>query len=73
MRSGTQNQIFVETQAGTFEPRDVTLGIESGGYVEVREGVQDSERVVVSAQFLIDSESKLREAAAKMTNPGAAQ
>ena len=73
VRSGTQNQIFVETQAGTFEPRDVTLGIESGGYVEVREGVQDSERVVVSAQFLIDSESKLREAAAKMTNPGVAQ
>ncbi|MCB1703435.1 MAG: efflux RND transporter periplasmic adaptor subunit [Halioglobus sp.] len=73
VRSGTQERVFVETAAGTFEPRRVALGIESDGYVEVQGGVQAGERVVVSAQFLIDSESQLREAAAKMTDAGVAQ
>jgi Cu(I)/Ag(I) efflux system membrane fusion protein len=73
VRSGTQERVFVETAAGTFEPRRVALGIESDGYVEVQDGVQAGERVVVSAQFLIDSESQLREAAAKMTDAGVAQ
>lgn len=66
VRSGTYEQIFVMKEEGVFEPRKVTLGIESGGSVAVLEGVKAGERVVVSAQFLIDSESKLREATAKM-------
>ena len=70
VRSGADNQIFVMTKAGTFEPRNVMLGIESDGYVAVLEGVDAEERVIVSAQFLIDSESKLREASAKMTEMG---
>ena len=70
VRSGADNQIFVMTKAGTFEPRNVMLGIESDGYVAVLEGVEAEERVVVSAQFLIDSESKLREASAKMMEIG---
>ena len=52
-----------------MQPRKVELGVESGGYVAVSEGIEEGESVVVSAQFLIDSESKLREATAKMLNP----
>jgi len=70
VRSGDYNQIFVMTPAGTFEPRKVVLGVESGGEVSVESGVAAGERVVVSAQFLVDSESKLREASAKMLSPG---
>ncbi len=69
VRSGDYNQIFVMTGPGTFEPRKVQLGVESGGLVAVTEGVQAGEEVVTSAQFLIDSESKLREATAKMLKP----
>ena len=69
VRSGDYNQIFVMTGAGTFEPRRVQLGVESGGLVAVTAGVQAGEKVVTSAQFLIDSESKLREATAKMLKP----
>ena len=70
VRSGDYNQIFVMTSEGTFEPRKVVLGVESGGEVAVESGVAAGERVVVSAQFLVDSESKLREATAKMLSPG---
>lgn len=70
VRSGDYNQIFVVTLSGTLEPRKVVLGVESGGEVAVDSGVAAGERVVVSAQFLVDSESKLREATAKMLSPG---
>lgn len=66
VRSGDFNQIFIVTDEGAFEPRKVDLGVESRGEVAVISGVEAGERVVVSAQFLIDSESKLREATAKM-------
>ena len=66
VRSGGKPQIFVVREPGKFEPRIVTLGVESGGRIEVLDGVRDGEEVVTSAQFLIDSESKLREATAKM-------
>jgi Cu(I)/Ag(I) efflux system membrane fusion protein len=70
IRSGTREQIFVQRAPGKFEPRDVTVGISSEGWTEIKAGVVPGENVVVSAQFLIDSESKLREAAAKMQEPG---
>ena len=66
VRSGLNEQIFVVRAPGKFEPRAVTLGLSSGGLTEIIEGVAPNEEVVVSAQFLIDSESKLGEAAAKM-------
>ena len=66
VRSGGNPQIFVVREPGKFEPRTVRLGVESGGRVEVLDGVSDGEEVVTSAQFLVDSESKLREATAKM-------
>ena len=72
VRSGDFNQIFVLTDQGAFEPRKVELGVESRGEVAVSSGIKSGERVVVSAQFLIDSESKLREATAKMMKPESA-
>jgi membrane fusion protein, copper/silver efflux system len=67
VRSGNVDQVFIVTAQGAFEPRGVTLGIESEGVVAILEGIDAGERVVTSAQFLIDSESKLQEASAKMT------
>lgn len=66
IRSGERSQVFVVKEPGKFEPRIVTLGIESSGKVEVLSGLNDGEEVVTSAQFMVDSESKLREATEKM-------
>jgi Cu(I)/Ag(I) efflux system membrane fusion protein len=66
VRTGNREQVFVVRGPGKFEPREVRLGISADGLVQVLEGVREGEEVVTSAQFLIDSESKLREAAAKM-------
>ena len=66
IRSGTRNQVFIVRAPGKFEPRLVTLGLATNGKVAVLQGVQAGEEVVISAQFLIDSESKLREATSKM-------
>ncbi len=66
IRTGEQNQVFVQREAGKFEPRKVTLGVEADGLVQVVHGLQAGEKVVTSGQFLIDSESKLKEATAKM-------
>ncbi len=66
IRSGDHTQVFVVRAPGKFEPRRVTLGFESQGQVAVLKGISVGEEVVTSSQFLVDSESKLREATAKM-------
>jgi Cu(I)/Ag(I) efflux system membrane fusion protein len=73
VRSGAKNQVFIVRGAGKFEPRLITTGLASNGDIAVLDGVQAGEEVVTSAQFLIDSESKLHEATAKMTEPSAPQ
>lgn len=66
IRTGGRTQVFVVRGPGKFEPRAVKLGIESNGRIAVLEGIKAGDEVVTSAQFLLDSESKLREAIAKM-------
>ena len=66
VRSGLSEKVFIVKGKGKFEPREVTVGVSSEGWTEVLTGLETGEQVVVSAQFLIDSESKLREAASKM-------
>jgi membrane fusion protein, copper/silver efflux system len=66
VRSGTDNQVFIVRAPGKFEPRFVTLGVSSEGMTQIISGVKEGEEVVTSSQFLIDSESKLREATQKM-------
>ena len=70
IRSGLREQVFIAQGGGRFEPRPVEVGLSGGGYTEIRSGLQPGDEVVVSAQFLIDSESKLREAVRKMQEQG---
>lgn len=72
LRSGEKNTVFVALDGGHFEPREVTLGprAENNTY-EVLSGLKEGERVVTSGQFMLDSESQLREAIQKMLNPHA--
>lgn len=69
IRSGARNQVFVVRAPGKFEPRTVMLGLSDNGKVAVLDGLESGEQIVISAQFLIDSESKLRETVTKMTEP----
>jgi membrane fusion protein, copper/silver efflux system len=62
MNTGTRSVVFVARGNGTFEPREVTTGAKADGFYEIRSGVQAGERVVVDANFLIDSESRLKSA-----------
>ena len=66
--------MFVALDEGHFEPRTITLGARAeGGMYEVLSGLQEGERVVTSGQFMLDSESQLREAIQKMAQNGAEQ
>ena len=67
LRSGTKNMVFVALAGGKFEPRDITLGVEAeDDMIQVLDGLNAGEKVVTSGQFLLDSESQLREAIEKM-------
>ncbi|MCP5116030.1 MAG: efflux RND transporter periplasmic adaptor subunit, partial [bacterium] len=66
LRTGERSVVIVQTEPGLFEPREVELGSAGGGYQEIRRGLEAGEMVVASSQFLIDSESNLREAIGKM-------
>lgn len=66
LRTGQRNLVVVAVGEGRFAPREVVLGNEGDGRVQVLKGLEGGERIVTSAQFLIDSESSLREAIQKM-------
>ena len=69
LRSGERNTVFVALSGGKFDPRTVVLGPEGErDTVEVTSGLQAGERVVTSGQFMLDSESQLREAIQKMNS-----
>lgn len=72
VRSGDSAQVFVVIGEGRFEPRTVRLGITTDNRSQIIAGLEAGEEVVTSAQFLIDSESKLNEATAKMVEAGTA-
>jgi hypothetical protein len=74
LRSGEHNTVFVALEGGLFEPREVKLGARSeGGYYQVLSGLRAGERVVTSGQFMLDSESQLREAIQKMLKSSASE
>jgi Cu(I)/Ag(I) efflux system membrane fusion protein len=66
--SGTERIVFVAIGEGKFQPRKLELGADDGTYVEVESGLVEGERVVTRANFLIDSESRLRASLAEMTS-----
>jgi membrane fusion protein, copper/silver efflux system len=61
LRTGERNIVFVDMGGGDLMPHDVELGRTAGEYTEVLAGVEPGQRVVTSAQFLLDSESNLAE------------
>ena len=58
--------MIVQKAKGVFEPREVSLGVTGGVFTQVRQGVRAGGVLVTSSQFLIDSESNLKEAIRKM-------
>jgi Cu(I)/Ag(I) efflux system membrane fusion protein len=68
--SGTRQVVLIDHGDGRFEPRAVKLGDRAEGYVAVIEGVSADERVVVSANFLIDAESNLKAALSSFVGEG---
>jgi membrane fusion protein, copper/silver efflux system len=62
MTTGTRSLVFVAQEGGRLEPREVKTGARVDGYFEIREGVQPGDQVVTQANFLVDSESRLKAA-----------
>src|SRR5579862_5454409 len=70
LRSGEKNTVFVALEQGKFNPRNVILGLQAeNDYYQVLSGLKPGERIVTSGQFMLDSESQLREAIQKMLKP----
>jgi RND family efflux transporter MFP subunit len=71
LRSGQRTTVFVALAGGKFDPRTVILGArgENDTY-QVLCGLAEGERIVTSGQFMLDSESQMREAIQKMRQPG---
>jgi Cu(I)/Ag(I) efflux system membrane fusion protein len=70
--AGTSKVAFVSLGDGKFEPREVTTGTTVGEKVEILSGLKIGEQVVVRANFLVDSESRLKAALAHLSSKGAA-
>jgi membrane fusion protein, copper/silver efflux system len=66
LNSGSKKTVFVARGKGLFEPRQVVTGWQFGNRVEITSGLEPGEQIVVSGNFLIDSESKMELAAAGM-------
>ncbi|MEP7012598.1 MAG: efflux RND transporter periplasmic adaptor subunit [Acidobacteriota bacterium] len=67
--SGLRQVVFVEREPGTFEPREVEVGIRGDGRVAIVSGLREGEKVATRANFLLDAESKLRAALAAAQPP----
>lgn len=64
--TGSRVVAIVALGGGRFQPREVRTGLAAGGYVQILSGLEEGDRIVTSAQFLLDSESNLRAALARM-------
>ena len=69
--SGGRTLVFLDRGAGRFDPREVSLGVRAGAGIQVLAGLEDGDRVVTSANFLLDSESSLRSVLSEMAAPAA--
>ena len=68
--TGERDLVFVVGRDGALEPRAVTLGARAGDRIQILSGVADGERVVASANFLVDAESRLTSGAGMAGMPG---
>lgn len=71
--SGNRKIVILDRGDGRFEPREVKTGRRGDGRVEISEGVKDGDRVVTSANFLIDAESNLKAALKTFAQPEASK
>jgi len=72
LTTGTRSIVFLAKGNGRFEPREVKTGAKVDSYYEIREGIEPGDEVVTQANFLVDSESRLKSALAGMgASPGA--
>jgi Cu(I)/Ag(I) efflux system membrane fusion protein len=69
LESGTRNIVFVAEGEGVLSPREIALGDRGEGMVEVRSGLKEGDVVVRGANFLVDSESRLKAAISAMGTP----
>ena len=60
VNTGSRKLVFVDKKEGSIEPREVKTGFEGDDYAEILSGLKAGEKVVTSANFLIDSESRLK-------------
>lgn len=65
IRTGERDVVMLALPEGRFQPAEVRIGRESGGQTEVLAGLREGERIIVSGQFLIDSEARLSNVAAR--------
>jgi RND family efflux transporter MFP subunit len=70
IRGGKRDLVIVHKKDGIYAPMEVKIGVEGDKYIEVVKGLRPGDMVVTSAQFLIDSESNLHDAVAKMKDAG---
>ena len=70
LHSGERSVVIVASGDGVFQPREVKLGLAAQGMQEVTDGLAPGEAVVVSSQFLIDSESNLKAAISQLLRGG---
>ena len=68
IQTGTRTVVMLAEEGGRFRPVDVDAGIESAGQTEIKRGLTLGQRVVVSAQFLIDSEASLKGVEARLND-----
>ncbi len=71
--TGARQLVILDRGDGLFEPRAITVGAKAEGYYEVLKGLEAGDKVVTSANFLIDSESNLRAAVSGMSGAGEAR
>jgi multidrug efflux pump subunit AcrA (membrane-fusion protein) len=68
LNSGTEQHVFVVHEGGVFEPRKITIGPVVDGHAVILSGLKAGETIVVSGNFLIDSESGLKNAMSGMSH-----
>ena len=71
IRTGERSVVIVQEAPGRFRSVEVRTGFESGDQIEITSGLKSGDTVVVSGQFLIDSEASLKGAGLRMSEPAA--
>jgi Cu(I)/Ag(I) efflux system membrane fusion protein len=71
LQTGQRTVVMLAEDKGRFRPIEVEIGVESHGQTEVKRGLEAGQRVVVSSQFLIDSEASLKGVETRLNGPAA--